>query len=83
MLGTGPGDLPAVRVWTGNLVWFGSKTVQQPDPQLLGGANPAPYPSTHGSPQVWLDLSGPISGFALRVVLFMVAFRYFAANCKT
>jgi len=82
VLATGRGNPPAVRVWTGKTVSFGSRKVQNPDPQLLGGPNPAPYPSTCGFRRVWLDPSGPISGFAFRVVLFMVAFNYLTVNGK-
>jgi len=78
----GPGNPPAVRVWTGKTVWFGSRTVQKPDLLLPGGPNPAPYPSTHGFCRVLLDPFGPISGSAFLVFLFMVAFRYLTVNCK-
>jgi len=44
VLATGPGNPPAVRIWTGKTVWFASRTVQKPDPLLLGGPNPDPYP---------------------------------------
>ena len=44
VLATGQGNPPAVRVWTGSTVWFGSRTVQKPDPQLLGWAKPVPVP---------------------------------------
>jgi len=76
VLATGLGNQPAVLVWTGKTVHFGSRTVEKPDPLLLGCPDAALYPSTHGFRWVWLDLSGPISGFAFQVVLFMVAFRY-------
>jgi hypothetical protein len=46
VLATGPGNLPAVRVRTAKTVQFGSRQVQKPNPQLLGGPNPDPYPST-------------------------------------
>jgi hypothetical protein len=36
VLATGPGNLPVVRVWTANVVRFGSKPTQQSDPQPLG-----------------------------------------------
>ena len=42
VLATGPGNPPAVRVRTGKTVRFGSRTVQKPDPQRLGGPNPDP-----------------------------------------
>jgi len=82
VLATGPGNPPAVRVWTGKTVLFGSTTVQKPDPQLLGGPNPDPYPSTRGVCQGWLDPSVLISGFSFQVFLFMVAFRYPTILCK-
>ena len=82
VLATGPGNLPVVRVWTGKTVRFGSRTVQTPDPPLLGGPNPALYPSTHRLCRVWLDPSGPISGSAFLVILFMVTFRYLTVNCN-
>jgi len=67
VLATGPGSPPAVRVWTPNTGQFGSRTVQKPDPQTLGGPNPVLYPSTRGFRQVWLDPSVPICGSACRV----------------
>jgi len=82
VLATGPGNPPAVPVRTGNTIWFGSRTVQKPDPLLLGDPNPAPYPSTRRFRRVLLDLSGPISDFAFRVVLFMVALRSLTVNRK-
>jgi len=82
VLAMGPGNLPAVRVWTRTTVWFGSGTYQKPVTQLLGGANPDPYPSTRGFCQVWLDPSVPISGFSFRVFLCMVAFWYPTVLCK-
>jgi len=82
VLATGPRNPPAVRVWTGKTVGFGSWTVQKPDPQLLVGPNPNPYPSTRGFCRVWLDPSVPISGSSFRVCLFMVTFRYPPVLCK-
>ena len=67
MLATGPGNPPAVRVWTAKTGRFGSKPGQKPDPLTLGRPNPDPYPSTRVFRRVWLDLSGPISGSAFRV----------------
>jgi len=67
VLATGPGNPPAVRVWTAKTGRFGSRTVQKPDLQTLGGPNPDPYPSTRGLRRVWLDPSVPISGSAFRV----------------
>ena len=78
----GPGDPPLVRVWTGTMVWFGSRTVPKPDPLLPGGPNAALYPSTCRCRRVWLDPSGPISSFEFRVILLIVAFRYSTVNCK-
>jgi len=78
----GPGNPPAVRVWTGKTVRFGPRTVQKPDSQLFGGPNPAPYPSTPGYRRVWLYQSGSISGSAFQVFLFLVRFRYPTVNCK-
>jgi len=82
VLATGPGNPPADRVWTGKRCRFGSRTVQKPHPLLLGGPNPASYPSNRGFRHFWLDPSGPISGFSFQVVLFMVAFRYPTADRK-
>jgi len=67
VLATGPGNPPAVRVWTAKTGRFGSRTVQKPDPQTLGGPNPDPYPSTRWFRRVWVDPSVPISGSAFRV----------------
>jgi hypothetical protein len=67
VLATGPGNPPAVRVWTAKTGRFGSRPVQKPDPLTLGGPNPDPYPSTRGFRRVWLDPSVPISGSAFRV----------------
>jgi len=83
VLATGLGNPPAVRVRTGQMVPFGCRTVQKPDPQCLGDSNPDPYPSTCRFYQVWIDPSGPISGSVLLVFPFMIAFRYTTANCKT
>ena len=82
VLATGPGNLPAVRVWTGKMVRFGSRPIQKPNPQLLDGAHPDPYPSTWGFCRVWLDPSVPVSGSGFRVFLFMVAIRYPTVLCK-
>ena len=67
VLATGPGNPPPVWVWTVKTGRFGSRPSQKPDPQLLGGPNPDPYPSTRGFRRVWLDPSVPISGSACRV----------------
>jgi len=79
---TGRGNPPAVGVLTGKTFWFGSRIVQKPDLLLLGGPNPAPFPSTHWLCQVWLQLSSPISGFAFWVVLLIVPFRYLTVHRK-
>jgi len=67
VLATGPGNPPAVRVWTGKTVRFSSKTLQKPNQQTLGGPNPDAYLSTRGFRRVSLDPSVPISGSAFRV----------------
>jgi len=82
VLATGPGNPPAVQVWTGKTVLFGTRTVQKPDPQLLGGPNLDPYTSPRGFCRVSLDPSVPMSGSSFRVFLFMVAFRYPTVLCK-
>jgi len=82
VLATDPGNPPAVRVWTGKTVRFGSRPIQSPDPELLGRPNPYQYPSTRGFCQVWLDPSVPVSGSPFRVFLFMVAVKYVTVMCK-
>ena len=82
VLATDPGNPPAVRVWTGKTVRFGSRTVQKPDPELLGGPNPYPYPSTRGFCRVWLDPSVAVSGSPILVVLYMVAVKNVTVMCK-
>jgi hypothetical protein len=82
VLATGPGNPPAVRVCTGKTVRFGSRPVQKPDPELLGGPNLYPYPSTRGFCRVWLDPSVPVSGSPFRVFLFIVAVIYVTVMCK-
>jgi hypothetical protein len=67
VLATGPGNPPAVRVWSAKMSRFGSRPGQTPDPLTLGGPNPDPYPSISGFRRVWLDSSGPFSGSAFRV----------------
>ena len=76
----GPGNWPAVRVWTGNTVRFDCRNVRKPDMLLHGGPNLVQNPSTDEFRRVWLDPSGPISGFAFRVALSMVAFRFPTVN---
>jgi len=82
VLATGRGNLPAVRVRTAKMFRFGSNPIQKPDLLHRGGPNPDPYPSTRGFCRVWLDPLVPISGSSIRVILFMVAFRYPIANRK-
>jgi len=82
VLATGPGNPPAVCVWTTNMVRLGSRTIQKPEPLLPGGRNLSPYPSIRGYFRVCLDPSGPISSFAFWVFLFMVTFRYPTVDCK-
>jgi len=53
VLPTGPGNPPAVRVWIGKTVRFGSGLVQKPDPQLLGRRNSYLYPSNRGVLPGW------------------------------
>jgi len=67
VLATGPGNPPAVRVWTAKTGWFGSRTDQKPNLLTLGGPNPDPYPSTLRFRRVLLDQSVAISGSAFRV----------------
>jgi len=67
VLATGPGNTPAVRVWTAKTGRFGAKHGLNPDPLTLGGPHPRPYPSTRGFRRVWLDPLGPISGSEFRV----------------
>jgi len=76
VLATDPGTRPAVRIWTRKMVRFGSRPVQIPDWELLGGANPYPYPSTSRFYQIWLDPSVVVSGSPFRVFLFMVTVIY-------
>ena len=67
VLATGPGNPPAVRVWTTNKGWFSTRPGQKPDPLTLGGPNLDPYPSSRGCRRVLLGPSVPISGSAFRV----------------
>ena len=82
MLATGPGNLPAVQVWSGKTVRFGFRPVQKPGPEVLGGPNPYPYPSTRAFCRVCLDPSVPVSGSPFRIFLIIVAVRYFTVMCK-
>jgi len=67
VLATGPGNLPAVRIWTAKTGRYGSRPGQKPHPPTLSGPNPDLYPSTRRFRRVWLDPSVPISGSAFRV----------------
>src|SRR5882757_3074064 len=82
VLATDMGNPPAVQVQTRKMVGIGSKTVQKPNPQHLGGPNPDLYSSTCRFCWVWIDPSVPISSSVLQVFLFMVAFRYPTVNRK-
>jgi hypothetical protein len=82
VLATGLGNPLAFQVWTGKTIQFGSRTVERPNQQRLGGPNPDPYPSTRRFGRVCLDLSVPISGSVFRVFLSMVAYRYPTVNRK-
>ena len=61
VLAMGPGNPPAVQVWTRKMGQFGSRPVQKPDPLMPDGPNPDRYPSTRRSPRVRLDPSALIS----------------------
>jgi len=67
MLAMGPGNLPAVRVWTAKSGRFGSRPIQRPNPLTLGGPNPNTDPSTRRFHRVWLAPLVPISGCAFQV----------------
>jgi len=67
VLATGPGNPPAVWVWTAKTGRFDSGPGQKTDPLTVGGPNPDPYLSTTGFRRVWLDPSVPISGSVFRV----------------
>jgi len=82
VLSTGTDNVPAVRVPTTKTVRYNSRLVPKPNLRPRGGPNLYPYPSTRGFCWVLLDLSGPISGFAFRVVLYMVPFRDPTVNRK-
>jgi len=81
MLATGPGNPPAVRVWTEKTVQFSSRNIDKPESQCLGGSNPDPYLSKGGFDRIGLDPSFPISGSLFRVFLFMVGLGYTTGNC--
>ena len=82
VLATGLGNPPAVRLWTGKTVRFGSRPVQKPDPELIGGPNPFPYPSTRDICRVWLDPLVAVFGSPFRVIVFMVAVSYVTVMCN-
>jgi len=82
VIATGPGDSPAVLVWTRQMVQFSFRTVQKPDLQLLGRPNLYLYQLTRGFCRIRLDPSVPISGSYFRDFLFMVTFRYSTVMCK-
>ena len=67
VLATGPGNPPAVWVWTSKTGRFGSRPVQKPNTLTLGGPNPDPSPLARGYRRVWQDPSVPISGCAFRI----------------
>jgi len=75
VLGTGPGNLLVVQVWTAKMGRFGSIPVQTPDMLPLGGPVLDPYLSTLGMCWLWLDLLVPIYGSAFWVSLFIGKFR--------
>lgn len=76
MFPMGPGNPPAVQVWTRNPVQFRSRSIQKPDQLLLARQNPYPYRSICGFCWVCLDPSVLISGSRFQVFLFTFAFRY-------
>ena len=82
MLAMGPGNPPAVPVWTRKTVQFNSRPVQKPDPELLGEPNQYPFRATPGFHRISLDLSVPVSGSPFRVFLSMVAVRYATVMCN-
>jgi len=67
VLPTGLGNLPGVLGLIGKTTRFGSRTIQKPNPQLLGGPNTDPYKITRGFHRVWLDPSVPIPSSAFRI----------------
>jgi len=82
VLTMGPANLPAVRIWTAKTGRFSSRPVENPDPLLLGGPNPDPYPSTHKFCQLWQDPLVRICDSVSRVSQCIVAFRYATSNRK-
>jgi len=67
VLATGPGNPPAVVIWTTKMGSFDSRPVQKLKPLIHGGLNPDLYPSTCWFRWVWLDPSVPITGSAFWV----------------
>jgi hypothetical protein len=67
VLATGPGKLPAVRVWTRKFILLASRTVQKSYALHQGRPNPAPYKLTDGFCLIALDPSVTISGTAFGV----------------
>lgn len=82
VLATGAGNRLAVQAWTATTDKFTSRNVQNLDRLHLGGPNLDPCPLMCRFYWVWLDPSVPISGSVLRVVLFIVIFRYPTAYRK-
>jgi hypothetical protein len=83
VLGMGPGNPPAVRVWTAKTGRLGSRPGQKPDPVTLGGPTPVPHKLTCGFRRVRLDPSGPTSSSVFRVshlwthsVMLMIFVKY-------
>jgi len=69
-LATDPDNPPAVQIWTAKTGRFGSRPVQKPNPLILDGPYPDPYPSTRKFCLVWLDPLVPFSSSAFRVLHF-------------
>jgi hypothetical protein len=67
VIATGSGILSAVRVWTAITGLFGSRPIQKPDEQTLGGPNLDRFRSPSSFCWVCLALSVPISGSAFQV----------------
>jgi hypothetical protein len=81
VLGTGPGNLPTVRVWTANTGRIDSRPIPKPDQLPLGRPNLDPCLSTHRFCQVLRDVSVPISCFGFWVSLFIITFKYATFKC--
>ena len=67
VLAMGPGDPPAVQVWTAKTGLFSSRPIQKSEPLTIGGPNPDPYPWTCGIWRVGLNPLVPISNSVFRV----------------